>query len=202
MSSASTPTARFFGQDPGRMIRCWVAGFVRVGIGLSMLGSGLRGYFAQQNVGFRNGLSGIGSLGGALDPLFLALPYFSIALGVALLVGFLTTAAAIGAAFLSLLPSVLLIIEVIARFGMPMGGGFGRFGGDPFESMFLTLSLSQMLPYAVMIWLSPLENNPISFDALIFGRNTVSRIRPPSVETTVGPDLSSTIDPVAIQSSE
>ena len=33
------------------------------------------------------------------------------------------------------------------------------------------MSLPSLLTNAAMIWLSPLENNPYSVDALIFGRN-------------------------------
>ena len=42
-------------RDPGRAIRCWVAFFLRIGIGLSLLSTGLAGYFGQQGRAFGGG---------------------------------------------------------------------------------------------------------------------------------------------------
>jgi hypothetical protein len=169
--------SRWVGNDPGRLIRCWVAGFLRVGIGMGMLSTGLIEYYGQRNP-MRGGFGwGQGIASGGLDPLVSALPYFAIGLGLALILGFMTTVAAIGSAFFSLLTPLFASVAVI----MSMSSLTPNQGLGPFLEMFRSASISNLLPYAVMIWLSSLENHPISIDALIFGRNEfVPTIAPPS----------------------
>jgi uncharacterized membrane protein YphA (DoxX/SURF4 family) len=178
MSSASSDpvSSRFVGPDPGRSIRCWVAGFLRLGIGLSLLNSGLQGYFSQNRRGrmISNGF-GIDTIGGALDPLVMLMPYVMIGFGLALILGFFTKVASIGSAFLSLLGPIYMIISTIARAGLQMPSVFGT---DP---MIMNLSLFTLIAYAALIWFSPLENHPISIDALIFSQNRVGMIQPPKL---------------------
>ena len=161
-------------RDPGRAIRCWVALFLRIGIGLSLLSSGLAGYFSQQGRVFGGGgVWGQGLLTAGLEPFFAALPYLAIGIGLALILGFLTTASAIAAAFFSLLTPILTIIQIIgagASGGVNMGG---RWGNDPFSAMMMSMLLPSLIPQAALIWFSPLENHPYSIDALIFGRNEI-----------------------------
>ena len=179
------------GPDPGRMIRCWTAFLLRLGIGLSLLGSGLAGYFGMQagRVG-ANVIWGMGPSTSMLDPFMSGLPYLAIGLGLALILGFLTTAAAIGAGFFSLIMPAMLILQVVSSGG---AGGFnmgGRWGNDPFLAMMMSMSLPNLLVYATMIWLSPLENHPYSVDALIFARNELEPAPPrlePAQETEPRP---------------
>jgi hypothetical protein len=168
----------FLGPDPGRMIRCWTAFLLRVGIGLSLLGSGLAGYFGMQ-VG-RGGANawGMGPSMSMLDPFMSGLPYVAIGLGLALILGFLTTAAAIGAGLFSLIMPALLIVQIVASGGMGGMNMGGRWGNDPFLAMMLSMSLPNLLVHATMIWLSPMENHPYSIDALIFARNELEPTMP------------------------
>ncbi len=153
---------------------------LRLGIGLSLLSTGLAGYFGLQAGGMRMGGGPWG--GGAslsmLDPFMSGLPYLAIGLGLALILGFLTTASAIGAGFFSLILPIFVIIQTVS---MGSTGGFnmgGRWGNDQFLAMMMSSSLPNLLTNAAMIWLSPLENNPFSVDALIFGRNELEPIDP------------------------
>jgi uncharacterized membrane protein YphA (DoxX/SURF4 family) len=168
---------RWVGNDPGQYLRCWVAGFLRVGIGVRLLSAGLIEYFGQRNPMRGGNAWGQGIVSGGLDPLVSALPYFAIGLGLALILGFMTTVAAIGSAFFSLLTPLLTTIAVI----LSMGTSMPNQGLGPFLDMFRSAGISNLLPYAALIWLSPLENHPISIDALIFGRNEFApTIAPPS----------------------
>jgi hypothetical protein len=175
------------GPDPGRAIRCWVALFLRIGVGLSLLAIGLAGYFGQRSPMMGAGAWGQGLGFGGLDPFFSALPYLAIALGLALVLGFLTTASAIGAAFFSLMMPAFVIVQIVSvgasgGAGMMRGGGWGN---DPFIVMMMAMSLPNLIPMAALIWLSPLENHPYSVDALIFGRNEMETfIRPEAPQST------------------
>jgi len=127
-----------------------------------------------------------------LDPLISAIPYLAIGLGLALILGFLTTPSAVAAGFFGLLTPLLMTISIVSS-GMAGGNGFGpgmgRFGGDPFQfaTMMMGGYLPGLLPQVALIWLSPLENHPYSLDSLIFGRVAVD-IEPPVPEPdpTVG----------------
>ena len=196
MSMSSTnPTPRgALGPDPGRTIRCWVALLLRMGIGLSLLGSGLAGYFGSQRPGGGIGVWGQNLSFPALDPFFSALPYIAIGLGLALILGFLTTAAAIASGFFSLLMPIFSIIQIV---GAGPSNGFNRggmWGGDPFFAMMLSMSLPSLLAQAALIWLSPLENHPYSIDTLIFGRNEIEAPPPaPPRSPEVPPEAEDTI---------
>lgn len=185
MASASheqPPPRTVLGPDPGRSLRIWVALLLRLGIGLSLLSTGLSGYFGLQAGGMRMG--GGGPWGGGipslsvLDPFVSGLPYLAIGLGLALILGFLTTASAIGAGFFNLIMPVFGIVQTIAMGtmgGVNMGGRFGNF---QFFEMMMGMGASNLLANAALIWLSPLENNPFSVDALIFGRNEIEPVEP------------------------
>jgi len=131
-----------------------------------------------------------------LDPLVSAIPYLSIGLGLALILGFLTTPTSVAAGFFGLITPLMTTVAIISS-GMAGVGGPGgwpnRFGGNPFEYMTMVMGMSAYLPSLIpqiaMIWLSPLENNPYSLDALIFGREPVS-IVPPAPVTEEGTEES------------
>jgi hypothetical protein len=172
------------------MIRCWAAFLLRVGIGLSLLGSGLAGYFGMQ-VGRGGGtFFGVGPSMSMLDPFMSGLPFVAMGLGLALILGFLTTAAAIGAGLFSLIMPALLIVQIAASGGMGGMNMGGRWGNDPFTAMMMSMSLPNLLVYATMIWLSPMENHPYSIDALIFAKNELEPSMPrpePAQATEPGP---------------
>ncbi len=176
MSSPSmNPTPRgTLGSDPGPSVRRWVALLLRLGIGLSLLNTGLAGYIgaARGGPGMNAGMPGIAPPG--MEALFSALPYVTIALGLALILGFLTTASAVASGFYSLMTPLFMTIRIVssgAAIGWPNpAGGLG----DPFLGMLMmTTGLTGLLPQAALIWLSPLENHPYSIDALIYGRKAM-----------------------------
>jgi uncharacterized membrane protein YphA (DoxX/SURF4 family) len=173
-----------FGPDPGHGIRVMVALLLRFGIGISLLNVGLMGYLNVRIPGAGMGLAIPGGGFPGLDPLISAIPYLSIGLGLALILGFLTTPTSVAAAFFGLLTPLMTTVAIISN-GMSGVGGMstpGRFGGDPFQFMTMLLGMSgylpSMIPQIALIWLSPLENHPYSIDALIFGRGA-SPIVPP-----------------------
>ncbi len=164
--------SRWVSPDPGRTICFWVAGFLRVGIGLSLLTTGLEAYFIQKTSfnSTQGMIQGLGDWTIAIDPLLASLPYLAIGLGVALIVGFLTTASSIIAAFYSLIGVITVLIAVLCSRAQvtsynPIGVTI-----SPYANMVMSMSMVNLIPYAALIWLSPIENHPISVDALIFGQ--------------------------------
>jgi uncharacterized membrane protein YphA (DoxX/SURF4 family) len=187
-STVESSPGGLLGPDPGRATRCWVALFLRIGVGLSLLSIGLAGYFGQRGATMGAGAWGQNFGMGGLDPFFSAIPYLAIGLGLALILGFLTTASAIGAAFFSLLMPAFAIVQIVsmgASGGMMRGGGWGN---DPFLVMMMAMSLPNMIPMAALIWLSPLENHPHSIDALIFGRNEMETFARPEFSPSTTPE--------------
>jgi uncharacterized membrane protein YphA (DoxX/SURF4 family) len=190
MSSPQTPPSPWgpFGPDPGHGIRVLVALLLRFGIGISLLNYGLIGYMNVRLPGSGMGVPVPSSSFTGLDPLISAIPYLAIGLGLALILGFLTTPTSVAAAFFGLLTPLMTTVAIISN-GMAgtgaMGGWPTRFGGDPFQYMSMVMGMSTYLPSLIpqiaLIWLSPLENHPYSIDALIFGRNPVQIVPPTPV---------------------
>lgn len=156
------------GPDPGRTIRVWVTLLLRLGIGLSLLGSGLAGYFGATAALGPAGRSSVPML----DPFLSGLPYLAIVIGLALILGFLTTASAIAAGFFALIPLAFSMVQFAISGGAGTSNFAGRWGIDYLTTMGLT-GVSNLLTNATLIWLSPLENNPFSVDAMIFGREEI-----------------------------
>jgi uncharacterized membrane protein YphA (DoxX/SURF4 family) len=191
-SSDDSTVPRQFGTDQEKSLRYWMAGFLRIGIGLMMINTGLEEFFIRNGaMGGRNGWGNNASLW-ALDPILATLPYFEIGLGLALILGFLTTVAAIGSAFLSLTSTLITMFAIVSQMGSALLNQGWRFGqGESFSP-----SLVNLLPYALMIWLSPLDNNPISIDTLIFGRREFRRTIAPPTPRNGQPD------PIQVEPSE
>ncbi len=101
-------TSRLLGPDPGRTIRIWVTLLLRLGIGLSLLSTGLAGYFGLQ-AGRRDGRRpGAGNASmSMLDPFISGLPYLAIGLGSGPDPRVLDDGSAIGAGFFSLIVPIL-----------------------------------------------------------------------------------------------
>ena len=176
----NSPRRGILGADPARTIRCSVAMLLRLGIGLSLLSTGLAGYFGASRPGGGIGLWGQSLPLHSLDPFLAMIPYLSIGLGLALILGFMTTISAIAAGFFSLAGPILGIILMIAH--GPVNGLTGMSGYNPLLDMIVMASVQNSLNYAALIWLSPLENHPYSVDALIFGKNNVEPTPPTPVE--------------------
>src|ERR1700733_7296776 len=149
-SPFTEPSPRgFLGPDPGRTIRIWVTLLLRLGIGFSLLSTGLAGYYGlQAGGGMGGGPWGRGASLSMLDQFMSGLPYLAIGLGLALILGFLTTASAIGAGFFSLILPIYVIIQTVS---MGSVGGFnmgGRWGNDQFLAMMMSSSLPTLLTNA------------------------------------------------------
>lgn len=172
IASRTEPTTLgLLGLDPGRAIRLWVAFLLRVGTGLALLSVGLAGYFGARGRGPGAGPWWPGPSSGMLDPFLSGMPYLAMGLGLALILGFLTTTSAIGATLYGLLTPIFGIVQVIAA-GSLNGFNMGnQFGNDQYLIMMTSIHLPNLLTNVATIWLSPLENHPYSIDALIFGRN-------------------------------
>jgi uncharacterized membrane protein YphA (DoxX/SURF4 family) len=193
MTSPSTNpnTWGVFGPDPGHGIRVLVALLLRFGIGISLLNIGLMGYMNVRVPGGGVGMAVPSAGFTGLDPLMAAIPYLAIGLGLALILGFLTTPTSVAAGFFGLLTPLMTTVSIVSNgmAGMGAAGGWpGRFGGDPFGYMTMVMGMSMYLPSLIpqiaLIWLSPLENHPYSIDALIFGRNPVEIVPPASAPAT------------------
>jgi len=185
------------GPDPGLPIRRWAAFLLRMGIGLGLFNTGLAGYMA---VAVPRGMGpGMPTLGpgmptfGGFLPIFGPMPYIEIALGMALILGFLTTASSIAAGLQLLLMPCMLTIQ-LATSGASSPGMMmpGRGWGIPNAGMLMMmeagmLSLPGLLTHAALIWLSPLANHPYSIDALIFGRAAPEAFSMPDPGPSDGP---------------
>jgi hypothetical protein len=188
-----------FGPDPGQGIRVLVALLLRFGIGISLLNTGLMGYMNVRVPGGGTALAIPSASFTGLDPLMSAIPYLAIGLGLALILGFLTTPTSVAAGFFGLLTPLMTTVAIISHgmAGTGMGGWPSRFGGDPFQWMTMMMGLSgylpSLIPQIALIWLSPLENHPYSVDALIFGRNSVE-IVPPSPVTQEPAEAAETVE--------
>ncbi len=185
--ATAAPLPNLLGPDPGPTIRCSVAMLLRMGIGLGLLNSGLSSYFGLPQAGGPGGpFPGNGTTGG-LVPFFGAVPYIEIGLGLALVLGFLTTASSIASGFFALAAPLAMMVQIATNGNAGPGG---LFRGNPNNAMLLMLatsgaSLPGLLTYSSLIWLSPLANHPFSVDALIFGRATGPELTPPADDEPV-----------------
>ena len=158
---------------PGPRIRQMVALMLRLALGISILNAGMARHLGAR---MTNQVPGLTMLNGTSEFLS-ALAYTQVAIGLALIVGFLLTPAAVGACLLILLAPV---------FQIAMEVGYGNSGqsflNDPF---FVASSITMpilMLPAALVLWFSPVANHPYSVDALISARTReMTAIRPPGM---------------------
>src|SRR5262245_30067472 len=103
---APTPPAH----DPGPRVRSLVALILRTGLGLQLLNSGLTGFlYVNMGRNLRPGMGGAFERFGispGSEEMFRAVPYVQIVIGLALLLGFMTTLAATLAALLVEFPAI------------------------------------------------------------------------------------------------
>ena len=158
-----------FGLDPGPRIRQLAALMLRLALGVSLLSAGLARHLGARMTNQVPGMVMLDGPGSFLS----SLAYFQIGLGLALILGFLVTAAAGACLHLLVIPAYQMFMELSS------GGRFASWN-DPY-----VVATSQMLPIlmvpgVLMLWLSPVANHPFSVDALIFARAREARaIRPP-----------------------
>ena len=171
---------------PSARIRGLVALFLRGGLGFVLLNAGLLGYVAQSKSGgtsFGSNAWMAGNSGpGGVNVFFGAIPFLGIVLGVALILGFLTTVAAIGTFLLLLSLPCLRTIDLLINPNGPYGMNVSPQSIVEQTMVGAILSLLLMMTGAVL-WFSPRASNPYSVDALMF---------PPPVERSpYDPRLSS-----------
>ena len=185
MASPSTPVMTTQGPqaDSTLTLRRWIAMLLRLSIGLGLLNSGLTGYMSKGANGFQN------MTGSGLEPLMAALPYFSIALGLALILGFLTKVTSIASGFFTLVSPLLVTVQIMtaAMTGMGQFQNQGWGNNNPFMAMLVMNAAPSLIAQSLLIWLAPLENHPISIDTLIFGRRSANIPQVAPAESKVEP---------------
>jgi hypothetical protein len=131
---------------------------LRVGLGMHLLNLGLSSYVLRS-----------GALANSNVQL---LPYLQVALGVALILGVFTTAAAVGAGF-------LVLLQPLAQTLIMLAGGLNPAVRPPLSVRMLYEAgggTGNLLIAAVVLWFSPPGRNAWSIDGLIFTPETA---RPP-----------------------
>jgi hypothetical protein len=130
--------------------RSLVVVLLRTGLGVHLLNAGLVGYVSSRN--------------GALSGNNLFLPQAQICLGLALVMGLFTTAAAVAA---GLLAAVHPLLRTALAIGEGLNGGMP--GAPQVETLLnATETTTQLLLAAAVIWLSGPHVNRWSLDAALF----------------------------------
>jgi uncharacterized membrane protein YphA (DoxX/SURF4 family) len=181
----SPPNTASEGPEPSAMIRALVATLLRVGLGLNLLNTGLLGYMAKN--------AGAGMFGGLPPGATIPIPsgsdvYYQIiscgqiAVGLALVLGFFTTLAAL------LAGASILIAPLIQSVVLISGGATMNPYSNPgfvFLNMLSSGTTTNLLTSAAVLWFSTIKNNPWSLDALILSvrdaeqERAAARLEPP-----------------------
>lgn len=156
----------------------YVALFLRLSLGLSLLNAGLAGVLSSGGPG--GGMPGFGGRNvnpftGTMGPIMpgmeglaAVLPFAELAAGVGLVFGIFTTICALAGCALTLVTPLMVSLALVTTSGI--GPTPNRFGmGFGFELLSL-LPGQSALTYAVLVLLSPSTINRLSIDALIFRR--------------------------------
>jgi hypothetical protein len=154
----TTGTEPAGGVEPNLRIKQLAVLLLRVGLGINLLNEGLMGYLT---VKMNAGAVGLPTV----------LPYVQIAIGVALILGFVTTMAATCAGVLVLFHP---LVQTLALFG----GTYNPFGRGPFAlqaNLAQVSSTGNLLITAAVLWFSSPGQNPWSLDAMVFGRRASVR---------------------------
>lgn len=167
-----------YAAGPSPALRSAIAFVLRVSLGLGLLNVGLLTYMANRT-GAIPGMRGMGGMPatpvvpgnlGMMD-VSQVVPYLQIAIGLALVLGFFTTYAAVAAGLVSLLDPAAMTVSLLAS-GMPVRGpsmfGMNYFGTWGAES-------TRLLLVAAVAWMAASGHNPLSIDTLVFGRGAASR---------------------------
>ena len=171
----------------------YVALFLRLSLGLSLLNAGLAGVLSSN--GPMGGMPGFG--GRAVNPftggvgptvpgmegLTTVLPFAELAVGVGLIFGIFTTICALAGCALTLVTPLLISFAMITMSGV--GPPPNRFGIGLGVEFLMQLPGQSALTYAVLVLLSPSAINRLSIDALIFRRTAAPIL--PSQATRPGP---------------
>jgi uncharacterized membrane protein YphA (DoxX/SURF4 family) len=168
----TTPTMNRSILEPSPLTLGLITLFLRLGLGLGLLDTGLIAFLARRMGGgtfnpmFTNGGGGLFPPGDALQEL---LPYAQIAVGLALTLGFFTRFAAATAASLMILQPLLRTVFMMIAGQVIVNPGM-RFRGMPFviPGASFGLDASNLFLAAAVLWLASVRSNPWSLDALMF----------------------------------
>jgi uncharacterized membrane protein YphA (DoxX/SURF4 family) len=156
--------------DPGPKVRTLVALLLRVGLGLTMLKRGVVDYLSLTSSISPGFFMSRVPIPIDLEPYFHYLAYAEMALGLALILGFFTTAAAVLAGCLQLItPLLQTVVTLSTQFVQARGMNV-----SVVLSLYEGSGASNLLVVAAVLWFSPVASNPWSLDRLIF----VPRERP------------------------
>jgi uncharacterized membrane protein YphA (DoxX/SURF4 family) len=170
--------------DPGPAIRALIALVLRVGLGLSLLNRGIVGYLGMK----AGGGTGFGpsplSIPPAIEPFYPSMVYAEMAIGLALVLGFFTTATTVLAAVMQLVIPVIQTAITIS--------GLNPYQGPPGLNIAILDRLAasgpnQLLLIAAVLWFSPVATNRWALDRLIYSRPNGSAppaLAPPPPEPT------------------
>lgn len=158
----------------------YLALFVRLAIGLALLDIGLAAVLAGGQGPGRP--SWVGAEPGWLPgpgALVAMLPYLALATGVGLVFGIFTTASALLACALTLLPALAVAFELVVLGGLGNSGRYGPFTGfalgrgiGPEVLALIGFGVLAIPGLAALVLLSPVSINRFSIDALIFRGET------------------------------
>jgi uncharacterized membrane protein YphA (DoxX/SURF4 family) len=166
------PDAPPWSRGPGPRTRALIVLLLRVALGLQFLNAGVIGFLSNRAMPGRGpypfgpGYPGAGmSLFPGGEILGEFLPTVEIVVGLALLLGFLTTVAAIVAAVLALAPSLLRLVAVLIG---AFAGGLNLNGiGNP-NVMGIEIVVLQLFPILLVIWFAQSAWDIWSLDGLMF----------------------------------
>ncbi|MGE3818882.1 MAG: hypothetical protein AB7I30_05560 [Isosphaeraceae bacterium] len=172
MPESTHPTLPAPFPTPDARTRNVVTLLLRLGVGLPLLNSGLKGFWMVRSG--RSSPFGTGSSASfvsitGMDGIYLFLPYAEIVIGLAVLVGFLTIAAVAASVALSLLPMLLYALAMITS-----GGAIDSFGprGNVYyaieDALTRSGSTGTLLVGVVLIWLASVGWNGWSLDGMMF----------------------------------
>lgn len=162
-------------ETPDFRIRGILTFLLRLGVGMPLLTSGLNGFWAIHAAGanaFGGRINASPMLLPGMEELYLILPYAQIVVALAILLGFLTIAAATASAVLSVFPSIVQILVMIVSGGAV--GSMGSFGSanNPYlllnNAMMMSGQSGGMLLTLLLIWLASIGWNGWSLDGLVF----------------------------------
>jgi uncharacterized membrane protein YphA (DoxX/SURF4 family) len=166
--------------DPGPRVRGLVALALRLGLGLTLLRRGIVNYLSLSSTISPGPFVQRVPIPIDLELYFQYLAYAEMALGLALVLGFFTTAAAVLAACLQLVtPLVQTVFTMTTQFGQGRGMGVSAVLG-----LYEASAASNLLLVAAVLWFSPVASNPWSLDRLIFVPRT-----PTASPATDGPSV-------------
>jgi uncharacterized membrane protein YphA (DoxX/SURF4 family) len=160
---STTPSAPAI-LDPGPNIRSLVAVLLRFGLGLTLLKRGVVDYLSLNSSISPGFFASRVPIPIDLEPYFQYLAYTEMALGLALILGFFTTAAAVLAGCLQLItPLLQTVVAMTTQFVQARGMNV-----SVILSLYEGSGASNLLVVAAVIWFSPVASNPWSLDRLIF----------------------------------